>query len=110
MIDAYSILYSSKARDDLKDIYSYIAHDLQVPDTAKGQVERIQREIQSLDFMPSRYSVVDWEPWKSLGMRHVPVDNYIVYYFVDDKRHVVTVMRIFYSGRDVENTTNFLGV
>ena len=41
MIDTYSIIYSPEARDDLKDIYSYIAFDLLVPGIAEGQVNRI---------------------------------------------------------------------
>ena len=75
MSDTYSIIYSSEAKDDLREIYSYIAYDLQAPETAEGQVNRIRKEIRSLDFMPSRYAVVDWEPWKSMGMHRVPVDN-----------------------------------
>ena len=53
MSDTYSIIYSSEAKDDLREIYSYIAYDLQAPETAEGQVDRIRKEIRSLDFMPS---------------------------------------------------------
>lgn len=31
MSDTYSIIYSSEAKDDLREIYSYIAYDLQAP-------------------------------------------------------------------------------
>lgn len=109
MSDTYSVRYSPEAKEDLKDIYAYIAYDLQATDTAKGQVNRIRKEIRSLDFMPARYAMVDWEPWKSLGMRHVPVDNFVVYYAVNDNQHIVTVIRIFYGGRDVEGIINELG-
>ena len=98
MSDTYSVIYSPEAKDDLREIYSYIAYDLQAPETAEGQVNRIRKEIRSLDFMPSRYAVVDWEPWKSM----VPVDNFVVYYAVNDGSRTVTVIRIFYGGRDVE--------
>ena len=47
MIDTYSIIYSPEARDDLKDIYSYIAFDLLVPGIAEGQVNRIRKTIRS---------------------------------------------------------------
>lgn len=65
MSDSYSVIYSSKAKDDLKEIYSYIAFTLLIPSVAKGQVDRIRHEIRSLEFLPSRNLVVDWEPWKS---------------------------------------------
>ena len=103
MSDTYSIIYSSEAKDDLREIYSYIAYDLQAPETAEGQVNRIRKEIRSLDFMPSRYTVVDWEPWKSMGMHRVPVDNFIVYYVVNNGSRTITVIRIFYGGRDIED-------
>lgn len=102
MSDAYSVIYSPEAKDDLREIYSYIAYDLQAPERAKGQVNRIRKEIRSLDFMPSRYAIVDWEPWKSMGMHRVPVDNFVVYYAVNDGSHTVTVIRIFYGGRHIE--------
>lgn len=103
MSDTYSIIYSSEAKDDLREIYSYIAYDLQAPETAEGQVNRIRKEIRSLDFMPSRYAVVDWEPWKSMGMHRVLVDNFIVYYVVNNGSRTITVIRIFYGGRDIED-------
>lgn len=105
MRDSYSIIYAPKARDDLKEIYSYIAFSLLVPETAKGQVDRIRKAICSLDFMPSRNPAVDWEPWKSMGMHKTLVDNFIVFYTIDNIRAVVTIIRIVYSGRDVANMT-----
>ena len=106
MNETYSVIYSSKAKDDLIEIYSYIAFDLQVPDIAEGQVNRIRKTIRSLDFMPSRYITVQWEPWKSMRMHQVPVDNFVVYYVVNDDSRTVTVIRIFYGGRDIEDIIN----
>lgn len=100
MSDSYSVSYSPEAMDDLREIYSYIAFTLLVPETAEKQVNRIRKEVRSLGFMSSRYSLVDWEPWKSMGMHKVPVDNFVVYYTVDDDSHTVTVIRIFYGGRE----------
>lgn len=59
----YAVLYSPRAKDDLSEIYSYIASDLESPGNAKGQTNRIREEIRSLGFMPARYDIVDWEPW-----------------------------------------------
>lgn len=81
MRDSYKVIYSPEALDDIRKIYSYIAFDLKVPDTAKNQVERIRKEVRSLDFMPMRYAIVDWEPWQSMKMHKVPVDNFVVYLF-----------------------------
>lgn len=103
MSDAYSVSYSAEARSDLKEIYSYIAFTLMAPDIAESQVNRIRKIIRSLDLMPSRNPVVDWEPWKSMGMHKVPVDNFVVFYTVDVNSLVVTVIRIVYGGRDIKS-------
>lgn len=65
----YQIFYTAGAKRDLRSIYSYIAEELLVPDTAAGQVQRIMKEIRSLDEMPVRYRLYDDEPWYSLGLR-----------------------------------------
>lgn len=102
MSDAYRVIYSSEALDDIRKIYSYIAYELQVPDTALNQVNRIRKEIRTLDFMPMRYAIVDWEPWKSMQMHKLPVDNYIIFYLFDSDDMTVTIIRIVYSGQDIE--------
>ncbi|MBS5063795.1 MAG: type II toxin-antitoxin system RelE/ParE family toxin [Hungatella hathewayi] len=103
MSDGYKVIYSPAAFDDIRKIYSYIAFELQAPDTAQNQVNRIRQEIRSLDFMPMRHSFVEWEPWRRMQMHKLPVDNYVVYYTVEEESHTVTVIRIFYGGQDTEN-------
>lgn len=103
MSDPYNVVYSPEALSDLKDIYAYIAQELMAPDTALNQVNRIRKEIRSLDFMPSRYALVDWEPWKSMGMHKVPVDSFVVFYTVNSDSMTVAIIRIVYGGRDIES-------
>ena len=101
MSDLYEIIYAPEAYDDLRNIYAYIAYDLQVPDIAKEQVNRIRNEIRSLDQMPSRFAFVDWEPWKSRNTHKVPVDQYVVIYIINNESKTVNIVRIFYSGQDI---------
>ena len=82
------------------------ANELLVPEIAAVQLGRIRKKVRSLDFVPARYALVEWEPWHSMKMHQLPVDNYIVYYLVDDKERAVTVVRIFYGGRDIEGIIN----
>ena len=99
----YSVVYSPKAKEDLKEIYSYIAFTLMVPSTAEGQVDRIRKTIRSLDSMPLRNPAVDWEPWKSMGMYKIVVNNFVVFYTVDESVSTVTIIRIVYGGRGIVN-------
>ena len=106
MTENYTVSYSGDALNDLREIYTYIANELLVPETAAAQVGRIRKEVRSLDFMPARYALVEWEPWHSMGMYQFPVNNFIVYYLVDDEAGTVTVVRIFYGVRDIEGIVN----
>ena len=106
MTDNYKVSYSADALDDLRKIYAYIADKLLVPDIAVAQLERIRKEVRLLDFMPARYVLVEWEPWHSMKIHQLPVDNFIVYYLVDDVKKAVTVVRVFYGGRDIEGIIN----
>lgn len=101
MNNNFSVVYSPEAKYDLKEIYKYIYYTLLAPITAKKQVNRLRQMIRSLGFMPSKYPIVDWEPWKSMNMHKVPVDNYLVFYTVDNSNLKVTIIRIVYSGRDI---------
>ena len=71
----YRIIYSPESLDDLRAIYSYIAFDKLAPQNAEGQVNRIRQSIRSLDLFPEGHTTVAWEPWASMGMRFLPVDN-----------------------------------
>ena len=78
-MDVYSVLYSPAAKDDLFGVYSYIATELLEPEIAAMQTDRIRKAIRSLEHLPLRYAHVDWEPWLSMGMRKLIVDNYIAF-------------------------------
>ena len=106
MTDSYKVGYSVNALDDLREIYAYIANELLIPETAAAQLGRIRKEVHSLDFMPTRYTLFEWEPWHSMKIHQLPVDNFIVYYLVDDEERTVTIARIFYGSRDIKGIIN----
>ena len=54
-MDKYNVSLTSRALRDLDDIYVYIAQTLLVPETALGMVDKIEKEILSLEEMPYRF-------------------------------------------------------
>ena len=96
------VIYSARARQDLRNIYEYISYDLLVPETATRQTRRIMKEIRLLDEMPMRHRLYDDETWHSQGVRFFPVDNYLVFYLPDETKNTVYIVRIIYSGRDIK--------
>lgn len=99
---SYTVLYAPQALDDLRNIYSYLAFSRQEPAIAQKLVARLRKAARSLDTLPARHPVVDWEPWQSMGMHRFPVDNFLLFYLVDADSHTVTLVRIVYGGRDLQ--------
>lgn len=97
----YRVLFTKEAKEDIKDIYEYISYALLEPTIAKGQITRIISMINSLNEMPMRFKLCEVEPWCNLGLRVVPVDNYLVFYLPDVNEKTVKIIRIMYSGRDI---------
>lgn len=95
------IVYARTARQDLREIYEYIAYTLLVPDTAKAISEKIMKEVRSLESLPERNPLHRDEPWHSQGVRFFCVKNYLVFYTVDPEASTVCVARIIYYGRDI---------
>ena len=54
-------------------------------------------EIRSLEFMPMRYKLYEEEPWNSMGLRVLPVDNYLVFYLLNEANGVVNIVHIMYE-------------
>ena len=52
--------------------------------------------------MPYRFKAYEKEPWKTRGLRIMPVDNYLVFYIPSDDTQSVTIIRVMYGGRDTD--------
>ncbi len=76
----FEIAISDQADIDLRNIYEYILFELQSPENAAGQLDQLEESIMGLDQMPERFREYENEPWHSLDLRIMPVDNYCVLY------------------------------
>ena len=103
---SYRVQYSEEAFQDLRDIYEYIAFEIQEPRIASAQINRIRETVDSLRTFPERNKIVDWEPWSSLGMRQTVVDNFIVFYLTEKESEQVQIVRIIYGKRDIPTIAN----
>lgn len=102
----YAVKLSEQAELDLRGIFEYIAYELRSVQSAAGQLDRLEACISALDHHPQRYLLYEREPWRSRGLRTVPVDHYRVFYLTDDERAVVTVIRVMYAGRNADQQLN----
>lgn len=100
---SWNVIYTEQAELDLRNIFEYIDYVLLAPDAARNQSKRVMDAISTLDEMPFRHQRYKKEPWHSKGMRFILVDNYIIFFFILESEKIVAVVRIMYSGRDIEN-------
>ena len=100
----WDIDITEAARDDLRDIFAYIAGELRAPDDARRIVRNILAGIQTLDEMPERFRPYPREPIASRGVRVMDVGNFCVYYLPKDG--MVSIVRILYRRRDADAILN----
>lgn len=98
----FKIDISEQADADLRNIYEYIAFELQSSGNASAQLDHLEESIMSLDHMPERFRKYENEPWHGRNLRFMPVDNYCVLYLTDIKEALVTIIHVMYQGRNID--------
>ena len=99
-MDSYKIIITPDAEEDLVEQRNYIADVLLARDTARNYIRTIRKEIGSLSELPARYKPVDDEPWHSRGVRRIIVNNFFVYYRIDEGHKRVYILNVIYARRD----------
>lgn len=99
----YKVIIEPTAEKDLYSILSYISNTLKEPVAAKRIFLSIREHVMGLDHMPHRHAVIGEEPYASMGVRKIPVENYIVFYLIDESDKSVHVFRILYNRREWKN-------
>ncbi len=95
----YSLKFNQKAYEDINQIFSYIAESLCNGVAAYNLIEKIEKSIMRLRDFPYSCSYVSDDFLKNKGYRKLVVDNYLVFYLVDETEKSVIVMRILYGAQ-----------
>ncbi len=99
----YSINIGKLAERDMWEAVSYIQEVLFQPESAKRIYRAFKDQINSLSTMPERYAVIAEEPYTSMGLRKVNVENYLIFYIVNEKEKTVSIVRVLYGRREWHN-------
>lgn len=99
---AWTVIYTEQAEADLRGIFEYVAFILLAPENAKRQTGRIIDAIANLNYLPLRHQLYAGEPWRSRGLRVLPVDNFLVFYLPLERKKRVAIIRIMHSGRNIK--------
>lgn len=98
--NVYTVQYLPSAMQDLTEIVHYIAHDLNNPAAASHLAEEFVTVAEKLEQFP--YAFPTYIPLRPLKKeyRKLPVQNYIMFYWVNEADKTVTIARVLYSRRN----------
>ncbi len=102
MNSQYSIIYSEEALKDINNIYIYICYFLSMPEVARNQIVRIKEKISSLQSMPFRYQLIDFEHRNNIFIHKMPADRFVVFFTIDESDHTVNIIRICYGSQEIQ--------
>lgn len=99
----YQVFYLPVAQGDMISAALYIRNSLGNPIAALKLTEEIIVAVEDLQEFPYAYPL--YYPRKPLkhDFRKLTVQNYIVFYWVDEGTRTVTVARVIYARRDYDH-------
>ena len=101
--DDYEIIFETTAIRDLYGIFNYITDVLKAPHAAQRILLTIEEHVMSIAYMLARHNVMRGEPYASMGVKIMPVENYNALYVVDEPQQEIHILRILYNRREWQN-------
>ena len=99
MNELYKLEYLPVALKDMLEIVEYISNKLQNPQAAKHLAEEFVKAAEGiLEFPYARPVYQSIRPLKH-EFRKIKVQNYLMFYWVDEERKLVTIARVVYAKR-----------
>ena len=96
----FEIVVTSDADRDMDEIFSYVSEKLQVPNAASNLIEKIYTALNALTVMPGRFSLSRDAFLAKQGFHVLPVENYLVFYVIDNLNQRVIIHRVIYGKRN----------
>lgn len=102
-MEKYRIELSIKAKEDYMSIIRYIKYKLLETNIAEKYAELIKNEINTLQYNPQKFAIIDYDIIKQYKFRKLIIKNYIVFYRINEDKRIVNVERILYGEMDWRN-------
>ena len=96
----YKLEYLPAARKDMLEIVRYISKELQNPDAAERLAGKFIDAVEGVLKFP--YATPAYHSIRPLGheYRKIPVQNYLMFYWVNEEEKIVTIARVIYAKRE----------
>lgn len=96
----YFVHVTDFASRDLTEAFDYIDLILKNPAAADHLVESFYQKSTSLETFPKKFPLVHDSLLSALGIRFLPVQNYLAFYKVEESTHTIHILRFLYGRSD----------
>ena len=96
----YQVEITKYAYKQMRDIARYVKIKLKNPNAAKRLLSDLKTAANSLEKMPHRIPLTDEQPWRSEGIRKMPVKKYLMYFWIDEIKSIVYITAVIYAQRE----------
>lgn len=100
MASKYKVIVTPQAARQIKETARYIKCVLCAPMAAEAFLKTIQESVVSLDQFPNRIGLTTEEPWHSYGIHKMVIDNYLVYFWINEELYSVHVVAFARGNRN----------
>lgn len=97
---SYEIIMTPDSEEDLIELGDYIAKVLLAPQTAINYIREIKKGIKDLKHFPKKYKIIQDEPFYSLKIHRFVVNNFYIYYRIDEEEKIVYILNVIYNKRN----------
>ena len=96
--EQYKIVFTNDSINEMDSIYQYISQKLFASNSSKRLMNKVDKTIQTLKYMPRAYSVVKIHPELELEYRRIVINKYIIIYTIAEEEKKVYITHMYYSG------------
>jgi toxin ParE1/3/4 len=94
---SYTINLTAPALLDIQKALTYIALNLQNKTAAYNLYITINSKINNLPNFPNKYPLVNDPKLLYQQIRYIPVDNYLIFYLVNESEQQIQILRFLYA-------------
>jgi len=91
---SYRVVFTTEAGLDMDDIEAYLSQFYE--STVRNFFLQLEKQVKALQSMPYMYPAYQEDQF----FRRMVVNDYLLFYSVNEQRQLIIVHRIFHSSRD----------
>ena len=99
----YTLNISEPAEEDITETLDYIHNILKAPEAAKKLFYQLEEKLKNIQEFPSSCQIVNDKYLSTKGIRFYQIDNFLIFYIVDETEKIITIIRFLYARRDWTN-------